>query len=249
MTENVIVLSSIYGLYPLKIPTWLILSLQDRASPLIEELSFFHDFSMTIITFITILVGINLFYICLNKLLNLNLLQEQTTETLWTVLPIFVLILIALPSLKILYILDDPFSPKITIKTIGHQWYWSYEYSDFINIEFDSYMKPQNEISNRDSRLLETDNSVIIPINNHIRIIVRATDVIHSWTVPSLGVKIDAVPGRLNQISFLARRPGIFYGQCSEICGANHSFIPIKIEVVSIKDFIKWIKQKSPDGW
>lgn len=249
MTEYVLVLSSIYSLRSLKIPTWLILSLQDSASPLIEELSFFHDFSIAIITFITVLVGVNIVFICLNKLLDLNLIQEQTTETLWTILPIFILILIALPSLKILYILDDPFSPKITIKTIGHQWYWSYEYSDFMDLEFDSYIKPQEDILLNEARLLEVDNSIVIPLNNQIRIIVRATDVIHSWTVPALGVKIDAVPGRLNQISFLANRPGIFYGQCSEICGANHSFIPIKIEVISIKDFIKWVNLKSSNGW
>lgn len=145
--------------------------------------------------------------------------------------------------------MDDPFSPKITIKTIGHQWYWSYEYSDFPNIEFDSYIKPQNEIAINEARLLEADNRIIVPVNNQVRIIVSATDVIHSWTVPALGVKIDAVPGRLNQISFITNRPGIFYGQCSEICGANHRFIPIKLEVVSIKDFIKWINLKSFDGW
>lgn len=249
MTEYVLDLSSIYSLRSLNIPTWAILSLQDSASPLIEELSFFHDFTITIITIITLLVGLNIVFICLNKLIDRNLLQEQTIETMWTILPVFVLIIIALPSLKLLYILDDPFTPKITIKTIGHQWYWSYEYSDFPNIEFDSYIKPQQDNILSEARLLESDNRVILPINNQIRIIVSATDVIHSWTVPALGVKIDAVPGRLNQISFIANRPGIFYGQCSEICGANHRFIPIKLEIISTKDFLKWVSTKSSNGW
>lgn len=147
--------------------------------------------------------------------------------------------------------LDEVYKPIITIKSIGHQWYWSYEYSDFLNLEFDSYIIPRNEISTEGFRLLDVDNRTVIPINSQIRILVTSSDVLHSWTVPSIGVKTDAVPGRLNQIRFYSNRPGLFFGQCSEICGANHRFMPIVIESVSNKTFINWIKNilNSLDDW
>ena len=155
--------------------------------------------------------------------------------------PVFVLFIIAVPSLKVLYLIDDPFSPNLTIKAIGHQWYWSYEYSDFPDIEFNSYILPESDLTLSDRRLLETDNRLVVPVDSKIRVITTAADVIHSWTIPSMGVKADAVPGRLNQTIFSTNRTGIFYGQCSEICGANHRFIPIKIEVVPIKNFSDWL--------
>lgn len=244
-----LVLRTIYSDSSLKIQTWAILSLQDTASPLIEELIYFHDFTITIITLILALVGLNLFFICYYKLTDQFLLQNQTVEMLWTVLPIFILILIATPSLKALYLLDDPFSPSLTIKTVGHQWYWSYEYSDFEDLEFRSYIVPQLDLKDSDLRLLETDNNVVLPIHTQVRVIVTATDVLHSWTVPSLGVKVDAVPGRLNQLMVLINRPGIFYGQCSEICGANHRFIPIKIEAVPMNIFSNWVRTNLFGGW
>lgn len=221
--------------------TWSNLNIQNRASPLIEQIIFFHDHTLIILIIITILVRyliINLFF---NKYINRFLLEEQIIELIWTILPAITLIFIALPSLRLLYLLDELNNPLITIKSIGHQWYWRYEYSDFNNIEFDSYIIPLNEIKINNFRLLDVDNRVIIPINNQIRILVTATDVIHSWTIPSLGVKVDANPGRLNQTNFFINRPGIFFGQCSEICGANHSFIPIVIERIHIKNFINWI--------
>ena len=180
---------------------------------------------------------------------NRFLVQNQTTEILWTILPVFILLLIASPSLKALYLLDDPFSPNITIKATGHQWYWSYEYSDFPDLEFFSYIIPESDLKLEDIRLLETDNRVVIPLNTPVRVITTGGDVIHSWTIPSLGVKADAVPGRLNQIIFSVKRVGVFYGQCSEICGANHRFIPIKIEVVPIKSFINWVNLKDYIWW
>ena len=187
---------------------------------------------------------------CKYKLSDRFLVQNQTTEILWTVLPVFILLAIASPSLKALYLLDDPFSPNITIKATGHQWYWSYEYSDFPDLEFTSYIIPEIDLPNNFNRLLETDNRVVLPLNTPIRVITTGGDVIHSWTVPSLGVKADAVPGRLNQITFSVSRPGVFFGQCSEICGANHRFIPIKLEVVPIKTFINWVNSnESPGGW
>lgn len=231
--------------------TWNNISTQDRASPLIEQLILFHDHTLMILIIITTLVGCLIASLIFNKLTNRFLLEGQTIEVIWTILPAVTLIFIALPSLRLLYILDEINNPLISIKTIGHQWYWSYEYSDFKNLEFDSYIIPQTNIKSFNFRLLDVDNRIILPFNSQIRIIVTATDVLHSWTIPSLGVKIDATPGRLNQIRFIINRPGIIYGQCSEICGANHSFIPIVIERVSTNNFIKWITKisNSLDDW
>ena len=217
--------------------------MQDRASSIIEELVYFHDFSIAIILIIIILVGMGISFICYYNLSDKFLIQNQLIEVMWTVIPVFILLLIALPSLKILYLLDDPFCPRITIKTIGHQWYWSYEYSDFPGIDFSSYIVVEEKKLLGEFRLLETDNSVILPVNTQLRMVTTAMDVIHAWTVPSLGIKVDAIPGRLNQILFRVNRPGIFFGQCSEICGANHSFIPIKIEAVPINIFLIWIRK------
>lgn len=230
--------------------TWSNLNLQNGVSPLIEQIIFFHDHTLIILIIITIIVGyliINLFF---NKFINRFLLEGQIIEIIWTILPAITLIFIALPSLRLLYLLDELNNPLITLKSIGHQWYWSYEYSDFHNIEFDSYIISTNELPTNNFRLLDVDNRIILPINNQIRILVTATDVIHSWTIPSLGVKVDANPGRLNQTNFFINRPGIYYGQCSEICGANHRFIPIVIERISIKNFINWINNYSSlDDW
>nr|WJJ67807.1 cytochrome c oxidase subunit II [Scathophaga stercoraria] len=221
--------------------TWANLNLQDSSSPLMEQLTFFHDHALLILVMITMLVGYLLFSLFFNKFVNRYLLHGQTIEIIWTILPAIVLLFIAFPSLRLLYLLDEINEPSITLKAIGHQWYWSYEYSDFTNIEFDSYMIPTNELSLDNFRLLDVDNRVITPMNSQIRILVTAADVIHSWTIPSLGVKVDGTPGRLNQTNFLINRPGLFYGQCSEICGANHSFMPIVIESIPVNFFIKWI--------
>nr|UFQ24025.1 cytochrome c oxidase subunit II [Anopheles albitarsis] len=221
--------------------TWANLGLQDSSSPLMEQLNFFHDHTLLILTMITILVGYIMGMLMFNKFTNRFLLHGQTIEIIWTVLPAIILMFIAFPSLRLLYLMDEINTPSITLKSIGHQWYWSYEYSDFLNLEFDSYMIPTNELELNGFRLLDVDNRVILPMNNQIRILVTATDVLHSWTVPSLGVKVDATPGRLNQLNFLINRPGLFFGQCSEICGANHSFMPIVIESIPMNFFIKWI--------
>nr|UMR55001.1 cytochrome c oxidase subunit 2 [Parasa consocia] len=221
--------------------TWSNLNLQNASSPLMEQIIFFHDHTIIILIMITILVSYLMLNLFFNKFINRFLLEGQMIELIWTILPAITLIFIALPSLRLLYLLDEINNPLITLKSIGHQWYWSYEYSDFNNIQFDSYMIPSNEMSKNNFRLLDVDNRIILPMNNQIRILVTATDVIHSWTIPSLGVKIDANPGRLNQTNFYINRPGIFFGQCSEICGANHSFMPIVIESIKIKNFINWI--------
>lgn len=221
--------------------TWSNLGFQDRNSPIIEQLNFFHDHSLLILILVTTLVGYLILILFFNKLNNRFLLHGQTIEIIWTILPAIVLLFVAFPSLRILYLLDEINNPSISIKSIGHQWYWSYEYSDFLNVEFDSYIVSQNDSNIDTFRLLDVDNRIILPINNQIRILVTATDVLHSWTVPSLGVKVDASPGRLNQTNFFINRPGLFFGQCSEICGANHSFIPIVIERIPTNYFIKWI--------
>nr|ABY55954.1 cytochrome oxidase subunit II [Pterostichus luctuosus] len=223
--------------------TWSNLNLQDSASPLMEQLMFFHDHTLMILTMITMLVAYLMTTLFFNKYINRYLLEGQTIEVIWTILPAITLVFIALPSLKLLYLLDEVSNPSITLKSIGHQWYWSYEYSDFKKIEFDSYMIPTNELENNMFRLLDVDNRIILPFNTQIRVLVTALDVIHSWTIPALGVKIDATPGRLNQTNFFMNRSGLFYGQCSEICGANHSFMPIVIESVPTNTFVKWISK------
>lgn len=179
------------------------------------------------------------------------MLEEHTIETVWTILPAVTLIFIALPSIRILYIIDESINSVITIKTIGHQWYWSYEYSDFLNAEFDSYIIPTKELPEDGFRLLDVDNRVVLPIGAQIRILVTSADVIHSWTIPRIGVKVDGTPGRLNQANFLLNRPGLIFGQCSEICGANHRFIPIVLERVEINQFADWLQKnyRSLSGW
>nr|YP_009379187.1 cytochrome c oxidase subunit II [Kiwa tyleri]ARQ27010.1 cytochrome c oxidase subunit 2 [Kiwa tyleri] len=222
-------------------PTWALLGLQDSASPLMEQLIFFHDHSMMILILIMTLVSYMLISLFLNSYINRFLLENQTIEIIWTILPAIILIFIALPSLRLLYLLDEINNPSITLKTIGHQWYWSYEYSDFLQLEFDSYMIPSNKNEMNQFRLLDVDNRTILPMNTQIRILLTASDVIHSWAIPALGVKTDAIPGRLNQISFMITRPGLYFGQCSEICGANHSFMPIVLETIPTNSFLNWI--------
>lgn len=225
--------------------TWAQIGFQNRASPLIEQLIFFHDHALLILILITTLVGYFMLSLVTNKFVNRYLLDGQMIEIIWTVLPAVILIILALPSLRLLYLIDETTEPRITLKTVGHQWYWSYEYSDFNDIEFDSYITPTNSLTEGEFRLLEVDNRVILPYLTQIRLLVTAADVIHSWTIPSLGIKADAVPGRLNQLNVFFNRPGIFYGQCSEICGANHSFIPIRVEAINPRDFLNWVKSFS----
>lgn len=228
--------------------TWAQIGFQNSASPLIEQLIFFHDHALLILILITTLVGYFIISLVTNKFVNRYLLDGQIIEIIWTVLPAVILIILALPSLRLLYLIDETTEPRLTLKTVGHQWYWSYEYSDFNDIEFDSYMTPTNNLQPQEFRLLEVDNRVILPYLTQIRLLVTAADVIHSWTIPSLGIKADAVPGRLNQLNVFFNRPGVFYGQCSEICGANHSFIPISVEAITPTDFLAWVKSFSPNN-
>nr|ASV48059.1 cytochrome c oxidase subunit II [Dendrobates leucomelas] len=216
------------------------LGFQDAASPIMEELLHFHDHALMAVFLISALVLYIITTLMSTKLSNTNTIDAQEIEMVWTIMPAVILIVIALPSLRILYLMDEIGNPDITIKTIGHQWYWSYEYSDFEDLNFDSYMIPSKDLTLGQFRLLEVDNRMTTPIGMTTRILITAEDVLHSWAVPALGVKADAIPGRLNQVSFLISRPGVYYGQCSEIWGANHSFMPIVIESLPIKEFLSW---------
>ncbi|YP_054560.1 cytochrome c oxidase subunit II (mitochondrion) [Mauremys reevesii] len=216
------------------------LGFQDAMSPIMEELHHFHDHTLMIVFLISTLVLYIITLMMTTKLTYTNTMNAQEVEMIWTVLPAIVLITIALPSLRVLYLMDEINNPHLTIKAMGHQWYWTYEYTDYKNLEFDSYMIPTQNLPNGHFRLLEVDHRVVMPMESPIRMLISAEDVLHSWAIPSLGVKVDAVPGRLNQSTFIMARPGVFYGQCSEICGANHSFMPIVVESVPLKHFENW---------
>lgn len=225
---------------------WSQLDFQDAASPISEQLIFFHDNILFILSVVLVVVGWMIVSGVSNKHYYKYLVEGTTIEIVWTIIPAVILIFIAFPSLQLLYSMDEVVDPSLTVKVIGHQWYWSYEYSDVEGeaIEFDSYMVPTSDLEPGDLRLLEVDNRVVLPVNTHIRVIVTGADVIHSFALPSLGIKVDAIPGRLNQTPLLIKRPGVFHGQCSEICGSDHSFMPIVIEGVSREKFIGWIEKK-----
>jgi len=228
---------------------------QDPATPIAEGIiNLHHD-----IFFFVILVFIVVAWLMIRILAKFNYNSNQWTfklpnativETVWTIIPIIILIFIAIPSFSLLYAQDEIIDPAITIKAIGHQWYWSYEYSDYAtsdegSLTFDSYMIKEDALNPGDLRLLEVDERVVLPVNTHVRVIVTATDVLHSWAVPSLGVKMDAVPGRLNQTGMFIKREGVFYGQCSEICGENHGFMPIVVEAVNLDNYISWLAESA----
>jgi len=186
----------------------------------------------------------------IRQLSRVNLTHNTLIEVVWTSIPSLILVFIAIPSFGLLYAMDDMMDPEITVKAIGNQWYWNYEYSDYVekdlnhgSINFDSYMVPDDELSFGYLRLLEVDNTVILPTRVFIRLNITASDVLHSWAVPSLGIKADAVPHRINSVFVYIQRPGTFYGQCSEICGVNHGFMPIVIKAVDMESYLKFIKE------
>nr|YP_626598.1 cytochrome c oxidase subunit II [Liua tsinpaensis]ABC56011.1 cytochrome c oxidase subunit 2 [Liua tsinpaensis] len=213
------------------------LGFQDAASPIMEELLHFHDHALMAVFLISTLVLYIITIMMTTKLTNTNALDAQEIEMVWTIMPAIILIVIALPSLRILYLMDEINDPHLTVKAIGHQWYWSYEFTNYEDLMFDSYMVPTQDLSPGQFRLLEVDNRMVIPMESPIRMLISAEDVLHSWAVPSMGIKTDAIPGRLNQTTFIASRPGVYYGQCSEICDANHSFMPIVVEATPLNYF------------
>jgi cytochrome c oxidase subunit 2 len=209
--------------------TWAQFNLQDAFSPVIEEFIYFHDFTNIILLFILMFVGIILARILSNKVIHKSLLEGQILECIWTLIPALILIQIALPSLVLLYTLEEYRRDKgISLKATGHQWYW----------RFDAYIISENDLKLGEFRLLETDNRVSLPRQIPVRVLVTSADVLHAWAIPRLGLKVDAVPGRLNQLRIEINAVGVFYGQCSEICGANHRFIPISIQFLKIDDWV-----------
>nr|ATP84935.1 cytochrome c oxidase subunit II [Bradypus variegatus]ATP84944.1 cytochrome c oxidase subunit II [Bradypus variegatus] len=216
------------------------LGFQDATSPIMEELLHFHDHTLMIMFLISTLVLYIISLMLSTKLTHTNTMDAQEVETMWTILPAIILILIALPSLRILYMMDEVNNPLLTIKTMGHQWYWSYEYTDYEDLNFDSYMIPTSNLEPGQFRLLEEDNRTVLPMEMPIRMLISSEDVLHSWAIPSLGIKTDAIPGRLNQATLTSSRPGLYYGQCSEICGSNHSFMPIVLEFIPLEHFENW---------
>lgn len=229
-------------------PTAWKLGMQDGVTPVMTDMENFHDLLMWIITLITIFVLALLVYVMVRFRASANPAPSKTShntlvEVLWTVVPILILIVIAVPSFKLLYFGDKTKDAELTIKAIGKQWYWSYEYPDNGNFTFDATMVAEADLKPGQPRLLEADNPVMVPVNTNIRLLVTAADVIHAWAMPAFGVKKDAVPGRLNETWFRAEREGTYYGQCSEICGANHAFMPIKVQVVSKEAYAKWAEE------
>ena len=223
------------------------LSFQEPATDLMSDIISFHSYIlMPIITGISLLVLGLLLYIMFRFNSKRNVVASTTThntviEILWTVIPVILLIIIAIPSFRLLYVSETIPKADLTIKAIGNQWYWTYEYPDYEDIVFDANMLLENELSDPKLRLLETDTQIVVPVNKVVKLQITSADVLHAWTIPAFGVKMDAVPGRLNETWFKANKEGIYYGQCSELCGAKHAFMPINVKVVSESEFDDWL--------
>ncbi len=220
----------------------------EPATPIMSETVAFHDFLMWIISAITIFVTLVMIYIFVKFNAKSNPVASKTThntflEIVWTAVPILILVVIAIPSFRLLYNQDVIPEADVTIKAIGNQWYWSYEYLDHEEIMFDSIMLDDSEAAAAGHpRLLGTDTRVVVPVNKVVRVQVTANDVIHSWTIPAFGSKVDAVPGKLNETWFKATKEGLYHGQCSELCGIRHGFMPIMVEVVSEAEYAEWLE-------
>jgi cytochrome c oxidase subunit II len=224
------------------------LGFQPPASPSMERLDSLHDLLMWIITLISLFVLVLLALACVRFRAERHPTPSRRThhtalEIAWTLLPVLILVVIAIPSFRLLYFMDRADDPEMTIKAIGKQWFWTYEYPDHGDFTFDSFMLRDDELQPGQPRLLATDTHVVVPVNTNIRLLTTATDVIHSWAIPRFGVKKDAVPGRVNETWFRVEEPGLYYGQCSELCGVGHAFMPITVEAVSQEEFQAWVEQ------
>ncbi|GEQ97275.1 cytochrome c oxidase subunit 2 [Iodidimonas gelatinilytica] len=250
------------------------MGLQPAATPIMEQLTSFHNLLLSIITVITVMVAVLLVWVMIRYNRKSNPKPSKTShntlvEVVWTVVPILILVLIAIPSFKLLYLQDEIPEADLVVKATGHQWYWSYEYPDYDNMAFDALMLDEKYYTDMSSdvqgerkdaemrlaeflvrdeppqtfRLLDTDTRIVVPVGKVVKMLVTASDVLHSWAIPSFGVKIDAVPGRLNETWFQADEIGTYYGQCSEICGIRHAYMPIVVEVVSEEDFKLWVEK------
>lgn len=222
---------------------------QDPATPVAEGIIRFHHDMMFVMIRVSVFVGWmmarSVWHFSGNKQAS-PVVHGTVIEIVWTIVPARVLVGVAVPSFALLYSVDERVDPALTVKVIGHQWYWSYEYSDYAkadgsSIAFDSYMLPDDELARGQLRLLEVDHRIALPIDTHVRRVVTAADVLHCWTIPSFGVKIDACPGRLNQVARFVTRPGVYFGQCSEICGVNHGFMPIAVEALTLPEYVQWV--------
>lgn len=228
-------------------PTEWQIDFQEAASPVMERLTGFHDLLLIIITVITIFVTILLAYVCWRFSAKRNPNPSKTThhtllEIVWTTIPVIILLIIAIPSFRNLYYIDRAEDADMTLKIVAHQWYWEYEYPDHDSITFDSYMLKDDELKDGQPRLLSVDNQIVLPVGKTVRVLVTSADVIHNWAMPSMGIKVDAVPGRLNETWLRVDRPGTYYGQCSELCGVLHGFMPIAIKAVSEEEFAAWVE-------
>ena len=229
-------------------PTPWQMGLQPAASPVMDEINSFHNLLLVIIFAIAIFVLALLAYVMWRFSAKRNPIPSKTShntfiEVIWTAVPILILVVIAIPSFKLLYFMDRTSEAEMTLKAIGHQWYWSYEYPDHGDFTFDSLMLADDELEDGQPRLLEVDNRVVLPVDTNIRILITADDVLHSWAMPAFGVKTDAVPGRVNETWVRIEREGIYYGQCSELCGVNHGYMPIAVEAVSREAFALWVEE------
>jgi cytochrome c oxidase subunit 2 len=228
-------------------PTPWQLGLQDAASPVMADIVGFHNFLLFVITAITVFVLVLLLIIMLRFNARANPTPSRTThntplEIIWTIVPVIILVMIAVPSFRLLFLqLDEP-KPDLTVKATGKQWYWSYSYPDNGNFEYDSLIVADKDLKPGQPRLLTADSELVVPVNKVVHVLVTGADVIHSFSVPSFGIKIDAIPGRINDTWFKATQEGMFYGQCSELCGKDHAFMPISVHVVNDVDFAKWVE-------
>lgn len=220
---------------------------QTAATPIASDIHSFHNFLMVIITLITLFVLGLMIYVIYRFNERANPDPSRTThhtilEVVWTAVPVLVLIVIAIPSFRLLFAQYDFPKADLTIKAIGNQWYWTYEYPDHDNMTFDSLMIEDKDLKAGQPRLLSVDNEVVVPVNKNVHVLVTAADVIHNWAMPAFGIKVDAVPGRLIKTWFRATKPGVYHGQCSELCGQRHAFMPITVRVVSEEDFAAWLE-------
>ena len=221
---------------------------QDTVTPVGEMGAWFHDVLLWISAIMVLFVLGLLLYVMIRFNAKANPTPTRKThntllELCWTVIPVIILVAIAIPSFRLLYFQNEIPESDMTIKAIGHQWYWSYQYPDHGGFEFESYIVPENELKPGQLRLLEVDNWVVVPVNKTVRVLVTADDVLHAFAVPSLYAKVDAVPGQINEVWFKATKEGTYYGQCSELCGAEHGFMPIRVDVVSEAAFKQWVEK------
>jgi cytochrome c oxidase subunit 2 len=223
------------------------INFQDAATEVMEKVEWLHEFLMIVMSGIVVVVMFLIAFVCIRYNAKANPVPNKFThniliEIIWTIIPVILLVIIAIPSFRILYYVEHPPKADLTIKVVGYQWYWHYIYPDNGNFEFDSYMKQTKDLAPGEMRLLEVDNRVVLPAGKVVRILTTGADVIHSFAVPSFGIKMDAIPGKANETWIKVDKPGVYYGQCSELCGVNHGFMPIAVEIVPEEQFLAWVE-------